>query len=160
MKTLVNLLAAGATATAMLGVAGATAAYAAGPVEHITVYVLRGEMAPKGPDGHGHDMIAPANFVVKAGTKVDLKIINYDEGPHTITSAKMGLNLMIKPGDEISDNNIKPVVTEYTFTPTKKGVFRWHCTVPCDKGGKFWAMSKGYDGPDQDGYMAGYFVVI
>jgi heme/copper-type cytochrome/quinol oxidase subunit 2 len=67
---------------------------------------------------------------------------------------------MVKPGHEKADGSVTPETTEYSFTPTKKGVFRWHCAIPCDKGGHFWAMSKGYDGPDRDGYMAGYFVVM
>ncbi|MPV66884.1 hypothetical protein [Burkholderia sp. BE17] len=135
-------------------------AHAAGPTAHITVYVLRGEQAPKGPDGHGHDMIVPANVVLKAGQPVDLTIVNYDEGAHTITAEKMNLNVMIAPGHEHADQTVTPVTTHYSFTPAKKGVFRWHCLTPCDKGGHYWAMSKGDGGDDQVGYMAGYFIVM
>jgi plastocyanin len=159
MKKTAKLFAA-ATALAATAALASAPASAAASAEHITVYVLRGAMGPKGPDGLGHDMFVPADFPLKVGTPVDLTIVNYDEGPHSITSKQMGLNIMVKPGHEQADGSVTPVTTEYSFTPTKKGVFRWHCAIPCDKGGKFWAMSKGYDGPDQDGYMAGYFVVM
>lgn len=134
--------------------------HAASPTAHITVYVLRGEQAPKGPDGHGHDMIVPANFVLKAGQPVDLTIVNYDEGAHTITARKMGLNIMVAPGHELADKTVTPVITHYAFTPPEKGIFRWHCLTPCDKGGQYWAMSKGDGGDGQVGYMAGYFIVM
>ncbi|WP_434667007.1 hypothetical protein P5W99_38035 [Paraburkholderia sp. A3BS-1L] len=141
-------------------VAAPDLAHAAGPSVHITMYVLRGEQAPKGADGHGHDMIAPANIVLKAGQPVDLTIINYDEGPHTITARKLGVDIMVAAGHEQADETVTPVTTHYTFTPTQKGVFRWHCLIPCDKGGKYWAMSTGVGGDDQVGYMAGYFIVM
>ncbi len=128
--------------------------------EQITVTVLRGAQSILGPDGNRHDMIMPANYVLKVGVPVHLTIVNYDEGPHTMTSAKMGLDIQIKGGIEQADGTITPVTTEVTFTPKATGNFRWYCAIPCDKGGKYWAMSKGYDGPGQDGYMAGYFIVM
>ena len=149
-----------AAAAVIACLAGSGPVLAQDATEHITVYVLRGEQAPKGPDGRSHDMIMPANFVLKVGVPVDLTIINYDEGAHTITSTGMKLDIAIKAGNQQADGSVTPVTTEYTFTPTATGKFRWNCNVQCDKGGKFWAMSKGYDGMGQDGYMAGYFVVI
>jgi len=128
--------------------------------EQFTVSVLRGEMSVVGPDGNHYDTIVPANYVIKVGVPVHLTIINYDEGPHTMTSKGLGIDIQVKAGHEQSNGDVTPGTTEATFTPTAKGNFRWHCTLPFDRGGKFWAMSKGYDGPDQDGYMAGYFFVM
>jgi len=156
MKPQTKLLA----AIAIACTAAAGPLFAQTAAEQITVSVLRGEQSVIGPDGNRHDTIIPANYVFKVGVPVHLTIINYDEGPHTMTSAKMGLNIQIKAGKEHADGTVTPATTEVTFTPKVKGNFRWHCTIPCDRGGKFWAMSKGYDGPDQDGYMAGYFVVM
>jgi uncharacterized cupredoxin-like copper-binding protein len=138
----------------------ASPALAAAPALHFTIHVLRGEQAAPGPDHHGHDMIVPANLVLKAGQPVVLTIINYDEGAHTITAEKMGVNIQVKAGHEQKDGSVTPVTTVARFTPTKKGIFRWHCLLSCDKGGHYWAMSQGYDGPGQDGFMAGYFIVM
>lgn len=127
----------------------------------MTIYVLRGEpYGVVGPDHKHHDTIAPANLVLRQGVPVTLTIINYDEGAHTITAPDLGLNIQIQPGQQQSNDTVKPVTTTYRFTPTKTGDFRWYCTLPCDKGGGYWAMTSGYDGPDQDGFMAGYFIVI
>lgn len=151
-------------ATCAIAAALATPAFASQPtartVNHQTMYLLRGAQSQPGPDGKGHDAILPANLVLKAGQPVELTIINYDEGPHTITSDQMNLNIMVKPGRQQADGSVKPVTTRYKFTPTNKGVFRWDCRLPCDKGGNFWAMSKGYGGMGQEGFMSGYFVVM
>jgi hypothetical protein len=39
-------------------------------------------------------------------------------------------------------------------------VYRWYCAVDCDTGGGHWAMTDGYDGKAQDGFMAGNIVVL
>ena len=55
---------------------------------------------------------------------------------------------------------VRPVTTTATFTPAKKGVYRWFCSLPCYKRQAMWAMSRGYSGPSQEGFMAGSIVVI
>jgi plastocyanin len=125
----------------------------------ITVYVLRSEQGVKGPDGTGHDAFVPSSFVLQSGVPTTLNIINYDEGLHTITAPDLGLNLMINPGSAVGDV-VQPVTTSATVTVSQAGVYRWYCAVDCDGGGAKWAMSDGYDGKDQDGFMAGNIVVL
>ncbi len=132
---------------------------ATGAEQSITMYVFRGVQGILGPDGKGHDTIVPTNFVVKAGIPVNLEIINYDEGAHTITCKSLGLDIQIKGGHEVG-NTVQPVTTKASFTPSKKGTFRWYCALTCDAGGHGWAMEQGYAGPGKEGYMAGFIVVM
>lgn len=81
------------------------------------------------------------------------------EGPHSITAPDLSINQLIIPGNEVGDD-VQPVTTTFTITPTKKGVFRWHCIPPCDAGHRGWAMTDGFGGPGQEGFMAGYIVVV
>ena len=128
--------------------------------EHITVYVLPGEMGFLGPDGKHHDTIAPSDFVLHVGVPVVFTVVNYDDGGHSITAPKLGVNIMIKPGTDIGKNGpVKPTITTYSFTPARAGEFHWNCDVMCD-GPSHWAMSAGFDGPGRDGYMAGWFKVL
>jgi heme/copper-type cytochrome/quinol oxidase subunit 2 len=136
-----------------------TAAFQGVTKQHYTVYVLPGGMGETGPDKAHHDMIAPSDFVLRAGVPVTLTIVNFDDGNHTITSPALGLNIMIKAGIDEPDGSIKPVTTTMTFTPKKAGQYRWNCMVMCD-GPSHWAMSAGFDGPGQDGFMAGWFIVL
>lgn len=159
MKSLSKCLVSAAAGSVLL-LSNPSITFSADLAQHITVYVLRGGQSPKGPDGHGHDMILPANYALKVGEPVELTIINYDEGPHTMTSETMGVDIQIAAGLEQADGSVKPVTTHVTITPKQKGTFRWHCLTPCDKGGHYWAMSNSYDGMGKDGYMAGYFVVM
>jgi plastocyanin len=136
---------------------GPARAFAAG--QEVTLYVFRGVQGIKGPDGKGHDAFVPSSFVVKAGAPVHLTIINYDEGAHTITSKELGLNIIIKGGKEVG-NTVEPVTTTASFTPSKRGTYRWYCALACDAGGGGWAMEQGYAGPSKEGYMAGFIVVL
>jgi heme/copper-type cytochrome/quinol oxidase subunit 2 len=113
----------------------------------------------KGPDGLPHDIMIPSNFVLKVGKPVTLTVENYDEGPHSITVPDLNLNLVLKAGKEQADKSVIPVTTTFNFTPSKKGVFRWFCALPCDEKHGAWDMKAGYGGPGQEGFMAGYFVV-
>jgi uncharacterized cupredoxin-like copper-binding protein len=175
MKTRTLLLAATA---AVLGSAFAMTAFAGPQPEKLTVYVMPGHMGLLGPDGLHHDSIEPASFVLHKGVPVTISVINYDDAMHSITAPDLGVNIMIKPGvhtkggendqanaaedvDTTPEDGVKPTVTTYTFTPNKVGEFRWNCMIPCDGGKtKHWAMSPGAGGPDQIGYMAGYFTVL
>ena len=163
--TLAVALAAVGAALAAQTPAGATASLsaAAAPGQTVIIYSfgrhIVGDVGIKGPDGLSHDTIAPANFVLKKGVPATIKVINYDEGAHSITAPSLGLNLTIKPGIE-KGATVTPVTTTFTFTPTKTGVFRWWCALPCDKHQNFWAMNKGYGGPGKEGFMAGSIVVM
>ena len=55
---------------------------------------------------------------------------------------------------------VTPTTTTFTFTPTKAGVFRWFCTLPCDDEAKYWAMSQGFGGLGKEGFMARFIVVM
>jgi plastocyanin len=140
--------------------------------QEVTMYIFRGkENVPGAADGKGHDTAVPANFGVKVGVPVTVTVVNYDEGAHTITAPDLNLNPVIKGGTEFTTppagasgaellNMVVPATTTFTFTPTKTGVFRWHCAVPCDAGQGGWAMNTTPAGTGEDGFMAGYIVVV
>jgi plastocyanin len=153
-------LGASALALAACG-GGAGAAQAAGGAARPdwTLYVFRGETGVKGPDGKGHDAFVPSGIVVKAGVPATVQVTNYDEGPHSITAEGLGLDQLIQGGKEVGDT-VQPVTTTFSFTAAKAGVYRWYCKLPCDAGNGAWAMTDGYDGPKQDGFMAGHIVVL
>lgn len=144
----------------------------ASKAQQLTLYVFRGkEAVPGAADSKGHDTMVPSTFAVKVGVPVEVTVINYDEGPHTITAPDLGLNAMIKPGTEFTTppknagatellNEVVPGVTHFTFTAKKAGVFRWHCALPCDAGQNGWAMSSDRNGSGQQGFMAGYIVAV
>jgi len=126
----------------------------------ITIYVFSGAEKIMGPDGKPHDTVVPSNFVVKAGQPVTITAYNYDESPHSITSADLKLNFTITPGTYNKDGTVTPSISTITFTPTAKGVYRWNCVYPCDKGHGMWAMGQGYSGPGKEGFMAGFIIVV
>lgn len=127
--------------------------------QQITLYVFRGAQKILGPDGKGHDAFVPASIVVHLDRPVTVTVINYDEHGHSVTAPGLGLDAIIKPGHEVGEK-VTPVRTTFTFTPNKLGTFRWYCKIPCDAGGKYWAMGQGYGGPGKEGFMAGHIVVI
>lgn len=159
-KILTSLAVAGLMATvAVPALAANDAAVLQTPkTQAVKVYVFPGEQGFLGPDGKGHDSVAPTEFVLHKGVPVTFTVINYDDMRHSITAEKLGLNVIINPatGD---DSNLKPGITKVTFTPEKTGDFRWHCIFPCD-GPNHWAMGSGYKGPDKAGYMAGWIKVL
>lgn len=106
--------------------------------------------------------------MLKKGVPTELRIINYDDGPHSMYAPGLNLDVLVMPGKRVPieasvspapHSFIRPTVTTATFTPAHAGIFRWHCTMPCDGENGHWAMSMSPLGPDQNGYMAGYFVV-
>ena len=150
-------------AFAFFPVSGALAASSTAPATElaktpvaISMTVLTDESGGlKGPDGERHDTMIPANLVLHKGVPVTISVANYDDMPHTITAPGLKLNVVIKPGKEV-DGKMVPTTTTFSFTPSAAGEFRWHCITPCDP----WTMVKTFDGPDRDGFMAGYFVVL
>ncbi len=128
--------------------------------EHLSIYVFESHQNIKGADGNPHDAVVPANLVLKVGVPVTLTVTNYDNSPHTITASGLHLDVIIQPGVERADKSVSPVVTTVTFTPTRKGNYRWYCKLPCDARHGYWAMGPGYGGPAKEGSMAGEFVVI
>jgi plastocyanin len=163
----VRLLVIAAAALALLLAVGAAvslqsagAASSASGQQQLTMYIFRGVTHIKGPDGKSHDTVVPSNFVVKAGTTVQVKVINNDEASHSITAPALGLDQTIKPGKETGPEQVTPVTSTFTFTAKKKGVYRWYCKVPCDHKANLWAMGPGYSGPSKEGFMAGFIVVI
>ena len=135
--------------------ATAPAASVAAPVS-LTFTVLTDETGGLiGSDGKAHDTMIPANAVLQKGVPVTLSVVNHDDMVHTITAPGLGLNVIVKPAKKVN-GQIVPTTTTVTFTPTKAGQFRWHCNGPCDP----WTMKASFDGPDRDGFMAGYFVVL
>ena len=127
--------------------------------QQLTATMYGSKLGIKGPDGLPHDKLIPADFVIKSGVPVTLVVVNYDEGPHTITAPDLGLNLMMKGGHEQPDKSVAPVTTTFHFTAAKKGVFRWFCALPCDAKHGAWDMKAGYSGPDKESFMAGFIVV-
>ncbi len=122
-----------------------TAAQSQEGAENVKLVVKSDEQkAKKGPDGNWHDAFLPANFSVEAGDTVHVTVYNYDDMPHTFTSADMGVNEKIAAGSEE-----KPSETTFTFTaPQKSGSYEWFCALPCDP----WAMN-------HIGYMRGRVTV-
>lgn len=156
-------LAAVALVTAAMTPAGTAQAGQTQPeVQNLTIYVMADDMGLVGPDKLHHDSFIPASFVLKAGEPVKITIVNYDDTTHSLTAPDLGVNIVVKPGKDVAGSDqVTPVETTFTFTPTKKGQFRWHCLFPCDTGsGKGMAMKPAFDGKDADGFMAGYIEVI
>jgi hypothetical protein len=119
--------------------------------------------------GVHHDIIAPANLVVKSGAKVTIHAWNYDGGPHTITlhdpSQIPGFNFVIAAGKENPDKSVTPVESTTTFTAptTPKGTIldiAWHCALPCDGPTHLGMETEGNNFEGYDGVMAGHIVVM
>lgn len=163
MKKLTNLLiAAGFAAASTLGAGAASAAGTQTATVTKTIYVLADDMGLIGPDKKHHDSFIPSSFVLKAGQSYKLVFVNYDDMPHSFTAPGLHMNVVVKAGThKAGSDDVVPTTTTYVFTPKKAGQYRWHCMFPCDGGGGAgWAMKASADGPDKDGYMAGYVVVM
>lgn len=130
-------------------------------VQPVTLYVFESEEHIVGPDGLSHETVVPANFVVRAGSPVQVRVINLDDTRHSITAPRLGLDAIVRAGrNNEATGKVIPVTTTFTFTPKKTGVYRWYCRLPCDQEANFWAMGDGYRGPSREGFMAGFIIVI
>jgi hypothetical protein len=146
-----------AVAAVALTVSIATASPAKATPVYQTMIIVGHALGQKGSDGLTHDTTYGANFSVKKGQLVTVTVYNFDEGPHTITSKALGLNVPIA-GATNEEKGI-PSKKVFSFTPKKAGSFRWFCSVPCDAGQHYWAMAKTKQGIGRDGYMAGHITV-
>ena len=128
-----------------------------GKYANITLVVKGSQDGIIGPDGKTHSAFIPCNFTVYVGQTVNLTVINYDDGQHSFTSTALGVNFFIPERTSAS----VPSVSNFQFTVTKAGVFRWWCALKCDIDRNGWAMTKGKDGGiGQLGFMAGYVTVL
>jgi len=126
--------------------ATARAGSAAAPVDHVTIYMFRKKsLLPGTPDGKFHDEAVPSTWAVRAGVWTEVTMINYDDGPHSLTIPQLGL-------DEIAQGGIKtttpfagetqwetlnlavPTVTTFVFRVPTAGLYAWYCKIPCDGG--------------------------
>ncbi len=128
------------------------------PDPQFTVFIIPDGL--QGPDGKMHDAVVPSNFVVAVGVPTTLKFVNYDSGKHSVTVDELGLDFEIAAGTRDAARNRVPTITMVPITVPQKGNYRWDCDLTCDGGGDHWAMSAGFAGDSQDGYMAGYIVAL
>ena len=126
----------------------------------ITVQVRPGSITMSGVDKAMHDAILPSSWVVKEGQKFTLTAINYDGGPHSITSPALGLSFTIAAGKENKTTKVvTPTTSTTTFTATKTGPFHWYCAFPCDGPSHLGMEIKGNDGRGYDTIMGGTIIV-
>ncbi len=116
------------------------------PQANLAVTVLG--VSKLGPDGKLHDAFSPANFTVTQGQVVNVTAYNYDDMPHSFTSADLGVDQQLAP----STQDGQPGVTTFTFTATKAGTYEFHCEDPCDTDNGQWSMY-------HMGYMIGQVIV-
>ena len=128
------------------------------PDTQFTVFIIPDGL--QGPDGKMHDAFVPSNFVVGTGVPTTLKFVNYDGGKHTVTVDELELDFDIAAGTRDAARNRVPTITNVTITVPNKGNYRWDCDETCDGGADRWAMSAGFAGESQEGYMAGYIVAV
>jgi len=141
----------------VLSLAGGFNAKPADAAQSLTIYVFANV---NGPDGKPHEAFVPSSFVVKAGVPVTITFINYSDAPHNFVQPKLDINLVVNAGKQVGATVQSVRTTAATFTPAKKGVYRWFCSLPCDLRQGMWAMGRGYSGPSKEGFMAGNIVVI
>lgn len=160
MKRLIPflLLIGAVAALAAFAVASATASQTAPSAKTVavtqTMVIVGHSLGAKGSDGLRHDTTLGASFSVPQGSQVTVTVYNYDEGPHTVTAPKLGLNVKI-PGAKDEKNGV-PSSKTFTFTAANAGKFLWFCSLPCDKGQGYWDMKNA---STKIGFMAGYITV-
>jgi plastocyanin len=105
------------------------------PTQTVTLKV--GPAWKKGPDGKLHDAFSVTTFKLAAGKAITLRITNFDNVPHSITSPQAGVDIVAQPGTH-----------DYTLMVSKAGTYKWFCRFGCDP----WSMA-------HLGYMTGKIVV-
>jgi plastocyanin len=127
---------------------------------HYTVVAPDSKLAKLGPDGNKHDTFFTTDSTnVKAGDMVSIVVTNYDDVPHGMVFATLGITQLVKAGPGCVNTEACKVgestVTTFSFTATKPGVFRWYCPMPCDTDNGQWAMHSDTTGNGMAGFMAG-----
>lgn len=131
--------------TVYKGVAAARTTPAVAPESVTMGYRSDTEHGKLGPDGKWHDAASNANFTVHAGAAVTVTALNYDNSPHSFTAPSLGVDQILPSGGPNS-----PTMSMITFkAPSKPGLYKWHCKVPCDP----YSMI-------HIGYMEGYVKVV
>lgn len=149
LAIIVSVVALGSTSTTSPAPASAAStaasAPAAAPAPTSVKMIVKSdsEHGKKGPDGAWHDAFLPADWTVRAGQKVSVTVLNYDNGPHTFTSPTLGVNAVLPAA-----TGNTPGQKTFTFTAPQAGSYQWWCTDPCDP----WAMG-------HQGYMQGTVTV-
>jgi FtsP/CotA-like multicopper oxidase with cupredoxin domain len=145
----------------------ATVSSTAAPVDHVTIYVFRKKsLLPGAPGGAYHDEMVPSTWAVRVGVWTEVTMINYDDGPHSLTIPQLGLDEIAQGGTKITTpfagetqwetlNLAVPTVTTFVFRVSAAGLYAWHCEIPCDGGvaGVSYAMT-----PANDFGMTGFIV--
>lgn len=114
--------------------------------QHVSLVINAGYKL--GSDGKLHDAYTPGDFTINSGSPVELTIYNFDDGTHTLTANDLSVDMKVSG----SKQKGAPSITKYTFTPNKKGTFKWICADRCDGQNGQWAMA-------QDNYMIGSITV-
>jgi heme/copper-type cytochrome/quinol oxidase subunit 2 len=117
------------------------------PVQHISTVINPGYKL--GSDGKLHDAYTPGNMTVSSESPVELTVYNFDDGTHTFTSTDLGVDIAVTGSPQ---KGATPSITKGTFTPKKKGTFKWLCKDPCDGQNGQWAMT-------HNNYMTGNITV-
>jgi plastocyanin len=107
------------------------------PAPTQTIALKVGPAWKKGPDGKLHDAFSVTTFKLTAGKAITLRITNFDNVPHSITSPQSGVDIVAQPGTH-----------NYTLMVSKTGTYQWFCKYGCDP----WSMAHA-------GYMRGTIVV-
>lgn len=141
-------------AVALVAYSATAASSSKRPTVTQTMVIVGHSLGMKGSDGLRHDSTLGASFKVPRGARIVVTVYNYDEGPHTITSPKLGLNVRI-PGAKDEGNGV-PSKKTFSFIAKKAGKFVWFCALPCDAGQKYWDMQNP---TKKIGFMAGYITV-
>lgn len=96
----------------------------AGAVHHVAITMSMG----KWTDHKIHALASNADFSVKAGEKVNLKLTNTDgDMTHSFTAPKLGIDIKLPPAKDG-----KPYIKTVIFTAPAAGTLEWYCSVPCD----------------------------
>jgi uncharacterized cupredoxin-like copper-binding protein len=150
----------------------------AAAAQSVTIYVLPSDLTKrigyKGPDGRFHDSMVPGIITFQHGVTVRMTVLNYDEGPHSITAPDLKLNEVIQGGKEADTETVAkeaqerklglgelavPRATTFTLKVDKPGTYRWFCALPCDGEAGHWAMNNSQKQVGT-GYMGGWIIVV
>ena len=83
------------------------------------------------------ERVLGSDFAVEPGVPVEVSVLNYTGDLHTFTVPELGVSFLVTKGAATH-----PSRTTFTFVPSKRGVFRWFCAMPCGgyMGGNVYAI--------------------